>query len=124
MKRIASSDFYDLTSKDSTIVVSSLSEATRETTWVQDLNRYAEKHTGNTFIFGTEGNDLLKGGAGNDFLEGGAGDDRFRDDGGYNILLGGRAITSSNCKSHWAPSALPMTAMARCMSTTPMAVSV
>ena len=90
MKRIASSDFYDLTSKDSTIVLSSLSEATRETTWVQDLNRYAEKHTGNTFIFGTEGNDLLKGGAGNDFLEGGAGDDRFRDDGGYNILLGGQ----------------------------------
>lgn len=90
MERIASSDFYDLTSKDSTIVVSSLTEAARETTWVQDLNRYAEKHTGNTFIMGSEGNDLLKGGAGNDFLEGGAGNDRFRDDGGYNIILGGQ----------------------------------
>ncbi|MFC6299572.1 polyurethanase [Pseudomonas sp. CCM 7893] len=88
--RIAASDFYDLTSKDSTIVVSSLSDAARGTTWVQDLNRYAEKHTGNTFIIGTEGNDLLKGGAGNDFLEGGAGNDRFRDDGGYNIVLGGK----------------------------------
>ncbi|MBT2373059.1 polyurethane esterase [Pseudomonas fluorescens] len=88
--RIAASDFYDLTSKDSTIVVSSLSDATRGTTWVQDLNRYAEKHTGNTFIIGTEGNDLLKGGAGNDFLEGGAGNDQFRDDGGYNVVLGGK----------------------------------
>ncbi|AIG01657.1 lipase [Pseudomonas fluorescens] len=90
LERIASSDFYDLTSKDSTIVVSSLTEATRETTWVQDLNRYAEKHIGNTFIIGTEGNDLLKGGVGNDFLEGGSGNDRFRDDGGYNIILGGQ----------------------------------
>lgn len=88
--RIASSQFYDLTDKDSTIVVSSLTEAARGTTWVEDLNRYAEKHTGSTFILGTEGNDLLKGGAGNDFLEGGAGNDRFRDDGGYNILLGGQ----------------------------------
>ncbi|MGX5797345.1 polyurethane esterase [Pseudomonas sp. E2-15] len=90
LSRIAASDFYDLTSKDSTIVVSSLSDAALGTTWVQDLNRYAEKHTGNTFIIGTEGDDLLQGGAGNDFLEGGAGNDRFRDDGGYNIVLGGK----------------------------------
>ncbi|NWD64441.1 polyurethanase [Pseudomonas sp. IPO3774] len=88
--RIAASDFYDLTSKNSTIVVSSLSDAALGTTWVQDLNRYAEKHTGNTFIIGTEGDDLLKGGASNDFLEGGAGNDRFRDDGGYNLVLGGK----------------------------------
>lgn len=88
LQRIATSDFYDLTSKDSTVIVSSLSNSSRDTTWVEDLN--AKKHTGNTFLLGTEGNDLIKGGAGNDFLEGGGGNDRFRDDGGYNIIMGGK----------------------------------
>ncbi|QXQ20664.1 polyurethanase [Pseudomonas tolaasii] len=89
LSRIIASKFYELTNKDSNIIISQLSSTNRESTWVQDLNRYAEKHTGSTYILGTDGNDLLKGGAGNDYLEGGAGDDRFRDDGGYNIILGG-----------------------------------
>ncbi|AZD79907.1 polyurethanase [Pseudomonas chlororaphis] len=90
LNRVVDSAFYDLTSKDSTLIVSTLSEANRGKTWVEDLNRNAEPHKGSTFIFGTEGNDLLKGGRGNDFIEGRDGNDTFRDDGGYNILLGGK----------------------------------
>ncbi|AWK42078.1 polyurethanase [Photorhabdus laumondii subsp. laumondii] len=90
MQRIMDSTFYDLTHKDSTIVVSNLSNVTRENTWVQDLNRNAEKHTGSTFIIGTDGNDLIKGGKGNDYLEGRDGNDIFRDDGGFNIVAGGK----------------------------------
>jgi len=72
------------------VVISNLSEGKRDQVWVKDLNLYAEKHTGSTFIIGTQSNDLLHGGKGNDYLDGGAGDDRFRDDGGYNIIHGGQ----------------------------------
>lgn len=90
--RIVNSDFYNLTERDSTIVVSNLSDASRENTWVSDLNRDGETHTGPTFILGTDKNDRIHGGAGNDYLEGRGGDDIFRDDGGYNIILGGEGI--------------------------------
>jgi len=90
LNRVIDSRFYDLTSKDSTLIVSNLTESARGKTWVEDLGRSGEPHTGTTFIIGSDSNDLLKGGAGNDFLEGRDGNDRFRDDGGYNILLGGK----------------------------------
>lgn len=89
MNRVIESKFYDLTSKDSTIVVANLSDPARANTWVQDLNRNAETHKGSTFIIGSDGNDLIQGGKGNDYLEGRDGNDTFRDGGGYNILLGG-----------------------------------
>ena len=89
MNRVLASTFYDLTSKDSTIIVANLSDPARANTWVQDLNRNAEPHKGSTFIIGSDGNDLIQGGQGNDYLEGRAGNDTFRDGGGYNILLGG-----------------------------------
>ncbi len=94
MNRIVDSAFYDLTHKDSTIVVANLSNPARENTWVQDLNRNAEKHTGSTFIIGSDGNDLIQGGRGNDFLEGRDGNDTFRDSGGYNIILGGKGVNT------------------------------
>ncbi|MQL47232.1 polyurethanase [Photorhabdus khanii] len=90
MQRVMDSTFYDLTHKDSTIVVSNLSNVTRGNTWVEDLNRNAEKHTGSTFIIGTNSNDLIKGGKGNDYLEGLDGNDIFRDDGGFNMIAGGK----------------------------------
>ncbi|MHC8386584.1 polyurethane esterase [Pseudomonas sp. MDT2-39-1] len=90
LNRVIDSRFYDLTDKDSTLIVSNLAESSRGKTWVEDLGRSGEPHTGSTFIIGTNSNDLLKGGAGNDFIEGRDGDDRFRDDGGYNLLLGGK----------------------------------
>ncbi|KAF2395141.1 polyurethane esterase [Pseudomonas frederiksbergensis] len=90
LNREIDSKFYDLTSKDSTLIVSNLAVDSRGKTWVEDLGRSGEPHIGSTFIIGTDSNDLLKGGAGNDFIEGRDGNDRFRDDGGYNILLGGK----------------------------------
>ncbi|QLG93217.1 polyurethanase [Pseudomonas yamanorum] len=89
MTRILESKFYDLTTRDSTIVVANLSDPAKANTWVQDLNRNAEAHKGSTFIIGSDGADLIQGGSGNDYLEGRAGNDTFRDSGGYNIILGG-----------------------------------
>lgn len=90
MTRVLESKFYDLTSRDSTIIVANLSDPARANTWVQDLNRNAEIHKGSTFIIGSDGNDLIQGGSGNDYLEGRAGNDSFRDSGGYNVILGGQ----------------------------------
>ncbi|WP_313001873.1 polyurethanase [Pseudomonas sp.] len=90
MTRVLESKFYDLTSRDSTIIVANLSDPTRTNTWVQALNRNAETHKGSTFIIGSDGNDLIQGGSGNDYLEGRAGNDNFRDSGGYNVILGGQ----------------------------------
>ncbi|MBP5952829.1 polyurethanase [Pseudomonas sp. P42] len=90
MNRVIESKFYDLTSKDSTIIVANLSDPARANTWVQDLNRNAETHKGSTFIIGSDGNDLIQGGNGHDYLEGRAGNDTFRDGGGYNVILGGQ----------------------------------
>lgn len=90
MNRVIESTFYDLTSRDSTIIVANLSDPARASTWVQDLNRNAETHKGSTFIIGSDANDLIQGGSGNDYLEGRAGNDTFRDSGGYNIILGGQ----------------------------------
>ncbi|CAI0874782.1 polyurethanase [Serratia quinivorans] len=89
LMRVLNSEFYSLTGKDSTVIVSNLSDVTRGTTWVEDLNRNAEKHSGPTFIVGSDSNDLIKGGTGNDYLEGRAGNDTFRDNGGFNIISGG-----------------------------------
>ncbi|MFC6336625.1 polyurethanase [Pseudomonas sp. CCM 7891] len=89
MTRILESGFYDLTTRDSTIIVANLSDPAKANTWVQDLNRNAESHKGSTFIIGSDGADLIQGGRGNDYLEGRAGNDTFRDSGGYNLIHGG-----------------------------------
>lgn len=89
---ILKSEFYDLTERDSTVIVSTLSDAWRGSTWVEDLNRYAEKHTGPTFILGSEGNDLIKGHGGVDYLEGRGGNDTFCDNGGFNTISGGEGV--------------------------------
>ncbi|MNF74708.1 Lipase precursor [compost metagenome] len=94
MTRVLESAFYDLTSKDSTLIVANLSDPARSTTWVQDLNRNAETHKGSTFIIGSDGNDLIQGGKGTDYLDGGEGNDTFRDAGGYNIIEGGGGYNS------------------------------
>jgi len=94
MTRVLDSQFYELTSRDSTIIVANLSDPARANTWVQDLNRNAETHKGSTFIIGSDANDLIQGGGGNDYLEGRAGNDSFRDSGGYNIILGGQGSNS------------------------------
>ncbi|MCQ6256623.1 polyurethanase [Pseudomonas sp. Q11] len=99
MGRILDSAFYDLTEKDSTVIVANLSDPARSNTWVQDLNRNAETHTGSTFIIGSERDDLIQGGRGNDYLEGRAGNDTFRDEGGYNVILGGQGSNTLQLQS-------------------------
>ncbi|MFW0885253.1 UNVERIFIED_CONTAM: polyurethanase [Pseudomonas sp. JL1] len=99
MGRILDSALYDLTEKDSTIIVANLSDPARSNTWVQDLNRNAETHTGSTFIIGSERDDLIQGGQGNDYLEGRAGNDTFRDEGGYNVILGGQGSNTLQLQS-------------------------
>ena len=89
LSRIVDSDFYSLTERDSTVIIANLSEPARAKTWVEDLNKAAEKHTGPTFILGSGADDLIAGGQRNDYLEGNGGNDTFRDAGGYNIIHGG-----------------------------------
>ncbi|KAA0943540.1 lipase [Pseudomonas sp. ANT_H14] len=86
MSRILDSTFYDLMTRDSTIIVANLSDPARANTWVQDLNRNANPHKGDTFIIGSDGDDLIRGAAGRDFLEGGAGNDTLRDSSGHNTF--------------------------------------
>lgn len=88
--RVLDSQFYDLTHRDSHIIIANLSNATRHTTWVEDLKYSAgEEYIGSTFIIGSNYNDKIRGGAGNDYIEGGAGNDLIQDKGGYNIIDGG-----------------------------------
>lgn len=87
MGRILESGFYAQMNRDSTIIVANLSDPARATTWVQDLNRNAEPHKGDTFIIGSHGDDLIQGGKGADFIEGGKGNDTIRDSSGHNTFL-------------------------------------
>nr|AEW90241.1 lipase [uncultured bacterium] len=83
MTRVLESGFYEQMTRDSTIILCpTWSDPARANTWVQDLNRNAEPHTGNTFIIGSDGNDLIQGGKGADFIEGGKGNDTIRDNSG------------------------------------------
>lgn len=87
MTRVLESGFYEQMTRDSTVIVANLSDPARANTWVQDLNRNAEPHKGNTFIIGSDGNDLIQGGKGADFIEGGKGNDTIRDNSGHNTFL-------------------------------------
>jgi len=78
---------HGLSGSDVVVSGHSLSDPARATTWVQDLNRNAEPHKGNTFIIGSDGNDLIQGGKGADFIEGGKGNDTLRDNSGHNTFL-------------------------------------
>ncbi|SUB82860.1 Lipase precursor [Pragia fontium] len=89
MQRIVESQWYNLTEKDSTVVVANLSDNMQEKTWVEDLNRYAQPHVGETFIIGSEGNDLIRTKSGINYLDGAGGDDIFSIDKGFNIIYGG-----------------------------------
>ncbi|WP_241603108.1 polyurethanase [Rosenbergiella nectarea] len=89
LHRVLNSEFYSLTNRDSTVIVSNLSDPAKANTWVEDLNRKTEPHTGDTFIIGSQGDDLIRGGGGNDYLEGLGGNDKFSDTHGYNLISGG-----------------------------------
>ena len=90
LDRIAGSQFYDLTERDSVVVVANLSALSRGTTWVEDRATLASNHVGApAFIIGSDFADRLGGNRGNDYLEGRAGDDLFRTGLGYDVIAGG-----------------------------------
>ncbi|MCV6584693.1 MAG: hypothetical protein OIF47_04095 [Marinibacterium sp.] len=117
--QISGSEFYDEMSRDSLIIVADLSDARRDSTWVEDIplaltstGHYGdaafiigsdfddklrgnsagdtiEGFDGNDWIKGEGGDDRLLGGNGNDRIEGGWGDDTIRDGAGSDVLEGG-----------------------------------
>lgn len=90
LERIAQSEFYELTERDSVIVVSELGADLRGTTWVWD--KPASNHDrafSPSIVIGTDWDDLLKDSSENDYLEGRAGDDVLRVSAGNNRVSGG-----------------------------------
>ena len=90
--QVAQSAFYDLTERDSLVIVSNLTPGARATTWVEDLPRVSDMqgHVGdNAFLIGTATGDRLRGNVGNDHVSGGAGDDRIRTGDGADRVEGG-----------------------------------
>lgn len=107
LKKVMDSTFYTIMNKDSTVIVSRMSDEIREKTWLEDLNKFANPHVGPTHFIGSDKNDKIIGGQGMDYIEAGAGDDLIRDEGGYNVILGGEgidtfAIAGSTTNYSWA----------------------
>lgn len=101
LNTLSQSSYLNEMTRDSVIIVSDLSDARRETTWVRDyqpLLNPTDHAFQPAYILGSTGNDLLRGGishdtlegfAGNDQLDGGWGNDRLDGGTGNDILTGG-----------------------------------
>ncbi|TNC13286.1 calcium-binding protein [Methylobacterium terricola] len=90
--RITQSAFYDETARDSLVIVSNLSGATRGVTWVEDLHRPSDRHDhvgDSAFLIGSQYDDRLRGNVGNDYIDAMAGDDTIRPGDGQNRVEGG-----------------------------------
>ena len=103
VERVTESAFYDLTDRDSLVIVSNLSAFGRATTWVEDLDRASDVqgHVGdNAFLIGSDSNDLLRGNVGNDYISGGGGDDRIRTGDGADRVEGGAGVDTLELRGH------------------------
>lgn len=90
VERIMNSTFYDSIERDSTIVLSHLSDLTRPFVWVQDKDASTSDHFGTpAFLLGGEKGDKLSDGRSDDFLDGFAGNDEFRLTTGTDVVAGG-----------------------------------
>ncbi|ADM10575.1 hypothetical protein PB2503_12689 [Parvularcula bermudensis HTCC2503] len=90
---IAGSAFYDLTNRDSLVIVSNLNRGKSETYWVEDkasAATRADDYSG--FVIGTGLANKLADGKGNDFLDAGEGKDHIRLTLGYDEVEGGKGI--------------------------------
>lgn len=94
IQRIGNSAFYDLTNRDSAVIVSSLGADLRPLTWVEDRSTSASSdHFGRSaFLIGTLMDDQLRDGRANDFLDGMAGNDVIRVSSGYDLAEGGAGV--------------------------------
>lgn len=90
--RITQSAFYGETARDSLVIVSNLTGATRGVTWVEDLHRPSDRHDhvgDSAFLIGSQYDDRLRGNVGNDYIDAMAGDDTIRPGDGQNRIEGG-----------------------------------
>jgi len=90
LDRIGNSRFYELTERDSVIIVSELSDRKRKSVWVEDKATKASDHVdAPAFVIGSEEKDRLGGRDGNDYIEGLGGNDKIRTGLGSDVVDGG-----------------------------------
>lgn len=90
IERIIDSEFYELTERDSVVVVSEIGADRRGSTWVWDKPApNHERFFSPSMVIGTDFDDLLKDNTENDYLEGRTGDDTMRVTDGNNRVSGG-----------------------------------
>lgn len=91
VQRIGDSEFYDLTNRDSAVVVSALGADKRWNTWVEDkATKASSDHFGKSaFLIGTHFNDRLRDGDANDLIDGMGGNDLIRVSTGMDMIHGG-----------------------------------
>lgn len=86
--RITASPYYDLTQKNSRVIVDHLNGFRRLFTWVED--KTGEKKA--VFIIGSERNNLLKSGNTGDYIDAGGGKDKIKPGEGSDIIYGGSGV--------------------------------
>lgn len=86
--RIINSNYYDLTSRDSRVIVDHLNGLKRLFTWVQDKSGDNKA----VFILGNERNNLLKSGKTGDYIDAGGGRDKIQPGEGTDVIHGGNGV--------------------------------
>lgn len=86
--RIIKSPFYDLTNKDSRVIVDHLNGLKRLYTWVEDKS--GDKKA--VFIIGNDRNNLLKSGKTGDYIDAGGGKDKIKPGEGADVIHGGSGV--------------------------------
>lgn len=88
VERITNSAYYDLTNRDSRVIVDHLNGLKRLYTWVQDKTGDGKA----AFILGNGHNNLLKSGATSDYIDAGDGNDHIKPGEGVDRIYGGEGI--------------------------------
>ncbi len=96
------SSFYEEMERDSTIIVSGVSDVNRGSIWVHDKQTpQPHNHADtNAFIIGSQENDLLRDGSADDSLDGMDGNDRFYIQSGNDVVMGGSGTDRVELQGH------------------------
>lgn len=87
-ERLINSSFYDLTQKDSVVVIDSLNAFSRLFSWVRDKSKSGKP----AFILGNEYNNKLLGGDHGDYIDAKGGNDKIQPGKGADVIDGGTGI--------------------------------
>lgn len=100
VQRIGQSSYYELTNRDSAVIVSSLGDDLRGTTWVEDKETLASKdHFGKSaFLIGSDFDDRIRDGKANDLIDGLEGNDLIRVSTGYDLIDGAEGTDTLRLK--------------------------